>query len=90
MQMGERRMDRAEGVVIASTGASSAEDAAKEIAASITSQLAASGDRPEEALAGLVCFVCASYDTARFASEIAAAPARRADLWLHHRRRIDP
>ena len=31
------------------------------------------GDRPEEALAGLVCFVCASYDTARFASEIAAA-----------------
>ena len=71
--MGERRTDRAEGVVIASTGASSAEDAAKEIAASITGQLAASGDKPEEALAGLVCFVCASYDTARFASAIAAA-----------------
>ena len=71
--MGERRTDRAEGVVIASTGASSAEDAAKEIAASITCQLAASGDKPEEALAGLVCFVCASYDTARFAGAIAAA-----------------
>ena len=70
--MGERRTDRAEGVVIASTGASSAEDAAKAIAASITSQLAASGDKPEEALAGLVCFVCASYDTAGFASAIAA------------------
>ncbi len=73
MQMGERRADRAEGVIIASTSASSAEAAAKEIAASIARQLAASGEHPAEALAGLICFVCASYDTARFASEIQAA-----------------
>jgi hypothetical protein len=68
--MGERRKDRAEGVIIASTGASGADDAAREIAAAITSQLAASGEKPEDALAGLVCFVCASYDSARFAAAI--------------------
>jgi hypothetical protein len=73
VQMGERRADRADGVVIASTSASSAEGAAREIAAAISSQLAASGGRPEESLAGLVCFVCSSYDAARFASEIHSA-----------------
>ncbi len=67
MEMSERRAD---GVVIASTSAPSAEAAAREIAASITKQLAAGGERPEEALAGLVCFICASYDAARFAAEI--------------------
>jgi len=72
VQMGERRADRADGVVIAATSASSAEGAAREIAAAITSQLAASGGRPELDLAGLVCFVCSSYDAARFASEIHA------------------
>ncbi len=70
LQMGERRAD---GVVVVSTSASGAEDAAKEIAAAIRSQLAASGGRPDEVLAGLVCFVCASYDAALFASEIHSA-----------------
>lgn len=68
--MGERRAD---GVVIASTSASSAEAAASEIAAAIKGQLAASGEKSEEALAGLVCFVCASYDAARFSVEIRSA-----------------
>ncbi|MGO9390156.1 FIST N-terminal domain-containing protein [Rhodoblastus sp.] len=65
--MGERRAD---GVVIASTSASSAEAAASEIAAAIKGQLAASGEKSEEALAGLVCFVCSSFDAARFSAEI--------------------
>jgi hypothetical protein len=68
--MGERRAD---GVVVASTSASSAEAAASEIAAAIKSQLAASGEKSEAALTGLVCFVCAGYDAARFAAEIHAA-----------------
>ncbi len=68
--MGERRAD---GVVIASTSASSAEAAASEIAAAIKGRLAASGEKSEEALAGLVCFVCASYDAARFSVEIRSA-----------------
>ncbi len=71
--MGERPSGPPEGVVIASTTASRAEGAAREIAASIRDQLAALGDRPDEDLAGLVCFVCASYDAALFASEIHAA-----------------
>jgi hypothetical protein len=68
--MGERRAERAEGVVVAASDAVRAEDAAREIAAAITSQFAASGEHPAQALAGLVCFVCASYDTGRFAAEI--------------------
>ena len=68
-------MDRADGVVIASTGAPSAEEAAREIAAQIASQLRP-GDTPREALAGLVCFVCASYDAAalRHAKSTGALP----------------
>ncbi len=68
----ETRADRLEGVVVASTSAAGAAAAAREIAATITTRLAASGERPEEALVGLVCFVCASYDTALFAAEIKA------------------
>jgi hypothetical protein len=68
--MGERRADRAEGVIIASTGVSGAEKAARDIAASVSRQLSALGEEPEDALAALVCFVCASYDAAAFAREI--------------------
>lgn len=66
LQMGDGRCDRPDGVVVASTSASNAEAAASEIVAAVTSQIA--GGLPEDALAGLVCFVCASYDAARFAS----------------------
>lgn len=66
------RADRFEGVVVASTSAMSARGAARDIAAAIYGQLAETRDRPEEALVGLVCFVCASYDTAAFANEIRA------------------
>ena len=65
----QRRIDRdrigsrhADGVVVASTSAPSAGAAAREIAASIARQLAGGGERPAEALAGLVCFVCSSYE----------------------------
>ena len=68
--MSERRAD---GVVVASTSAPSAGAAAREIAASIDRQLAGGGERPAEALAGLICFVCSSYDAARFAAELQAA-----------------
>ncbi|MCI4677591.1 FIST C-terminal domain-containing protein [Rhodoblastus acidophilus] len=64
------RADRLGGVVVASTSADNAEQAARDVAAAICAQLAASDDRPEEALVGVVCFVCASYDTAVFAAEI--------------------
>jgi hypothetical protein len=72
LQTGEMRVDSLEGVVVASTSAEGAESAAREIAAAISAQLATTGDRPAEALVGLVCFVCASYDTAAFASAIHA------------------
>jgi hypothetical protein len=59
--------ERAErdGVVVASSGAGDAEQAARDIAAEIARLLA--DEAPREALAGLVCFVCASYDAAGFA-----------------------
>jgi hypothetical protein len=67
--LSEKVMDRAEGVVIASSSASSAEQAAREIAAEVAGQLGP-GETPREALAALVCFVCASHDAALFAAEI--------------------
>lgn len=70
LQRGELRADMMEGVVVASTSAESAEAAARDIAGAIAAQLAKTGDRPEEALVGLVCFVCAGYDPAAFAAEI--------------------
>ncbi len=71
MLKGDIQAERSEGVIIASSGASGAEQAAREIAKAVASQLAA-GEAPREALAGLVCFVCASYDAAAFAREIDA------------------
>jgi hypothetical protein len=67
----ERLADRAEGVLVASSGASGAEQAARDIVAEITRQLAPE-ESPRDALAGVVCFVCASYDAALFAQEINA------------------
>jgi len=72
LENGESRADRLEGVVVASTTAWGAREAAREIAAAIAGNLASTGDQPEQALVGVVCFVCASYDTAAFASEIHA------------------
>ncbi len=57
---------RPDGVVVASTSAASAEAAAQEVAAAVAGQIAA-GARPEDELVCLICFVCASYDAARFA-----------------------
>lgn len=68
MEASEQGAVRADGVVIASSGASDAGLAAREIAAEIARLLP--DDTPREALAGLVCFVCASYDAARFARDI--------------------
>ncbi len=61
-----------EGVVVVSASASSAEAAARDVAALLRKRLADTGETPSGALTGLVCFVCASYDTAAFASEIHA------------------
>ena len=66
-----RSLASADGVLIASTGAIGAEQAARDIAATLIDQLP-SGDSPRDALAGVVCFVCASYDAARFAAELNA------------------
>ena len=59
-----------EGVVVLSTSAESAEGAARDIAALLRERLADAGENHSDALAGLICFVCASYDTAAFAAEI--------------------
>jgi hypothetical protein len=72
LRRSDLRADSLEGVIVASTGAEGAEAAARDIAAAIADQLAPTGDRPDEALVGLVCFVCADYDPAAFASEIHA------------------
>jgi hypothetical protein len=70
LQTSETRADRLEGVVVASTSAPSAEAAARDIAALLRQRLAEAGEKPAEALTGLVCFVCAHYDTAAFATEL--------------------
>jgi hypothetical protein len=70
--MDRGRCGRPDGVVVASTSAASAEAAAQEIAAAVTSQIAA-GARPERELVCLICFVCASYDAARFAKAMHAS-----------------
>jgi hypothetical protein len=72
LQRAKLRADRLEGVVVASTAAWDSREAAREIAAAITDNLAGTGDRTDQALVGLVCFVCASHDTAAFAKEIHA------------------
>ncbi|MGO8738560.1 FIST N-terminal domain-containing protein [Rhodoblastus sp.] len=70
MRTSETRADRLEGVVVVSASAENAEAAARDIAALLRNRLADKGETPETALAGLICFVCASYDTATFAAEI--------------------
>jgi hypothetical protein len=72
LRRSDLRADSLEGVIVASTIAESAEAAARDIAAAIAGQFAPTGDRPAEALVGMVCFVCAHYDPAAFASEIHA------------------
>lgn len=69
MRVSESAAERAEGVVIASTGASGAEQAARDIAAQIA-RLSPADEAPRDALAALVCFVSASHDAARFAAEL--------------------
>ena len=87
VQMGERRPDRAEGVIIASTSASSAEAAAKEIAASHRPrQLAGTeaGRRPGRP----DLFRLRQLRHGALRQRNPCRPARRADFRLHHRRRI--
>jgi len=67
LQMDRGRSGRPDGVVVASTSAASAETAAQELAVAVKGMLAA-GVRPEAELVCLICFVCASYDAARFAT----------------------
>ncbi|PPQ29904.1 hypothetical protein CCR94_13990 [Rhodoblastus sphagnicola] len=56
---------------MASSSAGSPEQAARDIAADIARQ--SPDEAPRDALAGLICFVCASHDAARFAAEIETA-----------------
>ncbi len=72
LRTSETRADLLEGVIVLSASASSAEAAARDVAALLRERLADHGEKPEDALTGLICFVCASYDTAAFAAEIHA------------------
>jgi hypothetical protein len=70
LRTSETRADLMEGVVVLSANAESSEGAARDIAALLRERLADAGENRSDALAGLICFVCASYDTAGFAAEI--------------------
>jgi hypothetical protein len=72
LQMNQGRSGRPDGVIVASTSAPSAEAAARDIASAVTGQLTV-GARSEDELVCLICFVCASYDAARFAEAMHAA-----------------
>jgi len=57
-----------DGVLVACSGADNAEQAAREIAAEVARL--SPDEEPRDALAGLICFVCANYDAGLFAAEL--------------------